>query len=174
MPFAYYYRLSRARQHTYRKSDEIVALPLPDAAGLHPLVTELAATLKCEDRARVESLCQKLALSITGRLRVGAVKVEVLAVRPHSDHGELHGLYAASPLRRVPNIVLWMRTARQQRVVAFRTFLRTLAHELCHHLDFELLGLHESFHTVGFYQRESSLFRQLVPAQAGADAGRGG
>jgi hypothetical protein len=56
-----------------------------------------------------------------------------------------------------------MRTAKQKRVVAFKTFLRTLLHELCHHLDYELLKLPDSFHTDGFYKRESSLFHQLVP-----------
>jgi hypothetical protein len=56
-----------------------------------------------------------------------------------------------------------MRTARQRRVVAFRTFLRTLLHELGHHLDYEHLRLADSFHTEGFYKRESSLFHQLVP-----------
>jgi uncharacterized damage-inducible protein DinB len=55
-----------------------------------------------------------------------------------------------------------MRTARQQRVVAFRTYLRTLLHEVGHHLDYTLLGLADSFHTQGFYQRESHLFHQLV------------
>ena len=44
----------------------------------------------------------------------------------------------------------------------FRTFLRTLLHELCHHLDYELLDLDDSFHTEGFFKRESSLFKQLV------------
>ncbi|MFQ5883375.1 MAG: hypothetical protein ACE5I9_13060 [Candidatus Methylomirabilales bacterium] len=34
--------------------------------------------------------------------------------------------------------------------------------EVCHHLGHELLGLEESFHTEGFYRRESSLFHQLV------------
>jgi len=29
-----------------------------------------------------------------------------------------------------------MRTARHKKIVAFKTFLRTLLHELCHHLDF--------------------------------------
>jgi hypothetical protein len=56
-----------------------------------------------------------------------------------------------------------MRTARQRRVVAFRTYLRTLLHELGHHLDYRYLKLADSFHTQGFYQRESSLFHQLVP-----------
>jgi hypothetical protein len=57
-----------------------------------------------------------------------------------------------------------MRTAAQSKVVAFRTFLRTLLHELAHHLDVTLLGLEESFHTEGFFRRESSLMRQLAPS----------
>ena len=55
-----------------------------------------------------------------------------------------------------------MRTAQRQQVVAFKSFLRTLLHELCHHLDYEHLALDDSFHTEGFYQRESSLFHQIV------------
>jgi hypothetical protein len=55
-----------------------------------------------------------------------------------------------------------MRTARQKRVVAFRTFLRTLLHELCHHLDYELYRLPETFHTEGFYKRESNLLRRVL------------
>src|SRR5438874_5763185 len=55
-----------------------------------------------------------------------------------------------------------MRTAKQKRVVAFRTYLRTLLHEVGHHLDYTVLGLEESYHTEGFYKRESSLFHQLV------------
>jgi hypothetical protein len=58
---------------------------------------------------------------------------------------------------------LWMRTAKRHQVVAFRTFLRTLLHELCHHLDYDCLGLKDSFHTQGFYQRESSLASQVLP-----------
>jgi hypothetical protein len=61
-----------------------------------------------------------------------------------------------------------MRTAKQRRVVAFRTYLRTLLHELGHHLDYTLLRLHDSFHTEGFYKRESSLFHQLVPSARSA------
>jgi hypothetical protein len=59
-----------------------------------------------------------------------------------------------------------MRTASRKQVVAFRTFLRTLVHELCHHLDFTYLGLSETFHTEGFFKRESALMRQLVPPGA--------
>jgi hypothetical protein len=62
-----------------------------------------------------------------------------------------------------------MRTAQRHQVVRFRTFLRTLLHELCHHLDYELLELPDSFHTDGFYRRESSLLRQLLPSVEGAE-----
>ena len=34
-----------------------------------------------------------------------------------------------------------MRTAQRAQVVKFKTFLRTLLHELCHHLDYQQLGL---------------------------------
>ena len=60
---------------------------------------------------------------------------------------------------------VWMLTARRGQVVAFRTFLRTLVHELCHHLDFTTLGLAESLHTPGFFRRESSLYDALVATE---------
>ena len=74
----------------------------------------------------------------------------------------MHGLYT-NERGRPPRIQLWMRTAKQKRVVAFRTYLRTLLHEVGHHLDYTGLRLRDSFHTEGFYKRESSLFAQLVP-----------
>ena len=61
-----------------------------------------------------------------------------------------------------------MRTAHRVQVVKFKTFLRTLLHELCHHLDYQKFRLKDSFHTEGFYRRESSLLRQLYPAELDA------
>jgi putative tricarboxylic transport membrane protein len=61
-----------------------------------------------------------------------------------------------------------MRTAKQKRVVAFRTYLRTLLHEVGHHVDYTLLGLRDSFHTEGFYKRESTLSNALIALMAGA------
>src|SRR5581483_3130762 len=75
--------------------------------------------------------------------------------------GELHGLYTWEE-GKVPVIEVWMRTAKNRRVVQFRTFLRTLLHEICHHLDFTLFELDATFHTAGFFRRESSLMRQLA------------
>jgi hypothetical protein len=101
-------------------------------------------------------------------LAIKPARVEVLAARPSARWGELHGLYTA-PDKGVPRIQVWMRTARHKRVVAFRTFLRTLLHEIGHHLDYEHLRLPDSLHTEGFFRRESSLFRQLVPEEPKAE-----
>ena len=163
MPFAYFERLSRRQQGIYLRSDKITAVPLPGAAALRPLVVELGAALESGDRALTESACQLLANGLGRALGLPPVRVTVLAARPHAKWGELHGLYESTGKPGPPpTITLWMRTARQKRVVAFRTFLRTLLHEMGHHLDYTLLKLGDSLHTQGFYQRESHLFHQLV------------
>ncbi|HVQ76279.1 MAG TPA: DinB family protein [Candidatus Binatia bacterium] len=162
-PFSYFARLSRRQQTIYLKSDAVAGVALPEPARVRPLARELATALGAGERATVEGAAQRLAIGLVRALDVPPVRVRVLAVRPHAGWGELHGLY--EPARRAgapPLITLWMRTAKQKRIVAFRTFLRTLLHEVGHHLDYTLLGLGESFHTQGFYQRESHLFHQLV------------
>ncbi|MBI4529332.1 MAG: hypothetical protein HY695_36495 [Deltaproteobacteria bacterium] len=165
MVFAYYKRLSRAQQRVYQKSDEMRSIALPDGMSIEPVIHGLTEALKREDRRATEVACQQLALVLTGNLGIRPVQVQVLAVRPSRTWGELHGLYRSVRGRGVPRITVWMRTAQRHQVVAFRTFLRTLVHEMCHHFDYELLRLPESFHTEGFYKRESSVMHQLVDAK---------
>jgi hypothetical protein len=161
MVFSYYNRLTRAQQRVYRRSDEIGSIRLPAITTSKLLVQRLAEALEGENRRNIEAACQELAAAITASLKVDSVRVEVMAVRPSRSWGELHGLYNPKQARRPAKITVWMRTAQRQKIVAFKTFLRTLLHELCHHLDYELLKLADSFHTEGFYKRESSLFYQL-------------
>jgi len=162
VPFAYYQRLSAARKRIYRDSDAIEEVPLPAGQDLEPRAARIREALAAERRAEAEAAGQDLLDALCAALRVPRLRLVVHAVRPSSDWGELHGLY--EPLEgEAARVSVWMRTARQKRVVAFRTFVRTLLHELCHHLDYELYRLAETFHTEGFYKRESSLFHQLVP-----------
>jgi hypothetical protein len=161
--FAYYAKLSRAQKAVYRRSDAVAAISLRGAWAILPLTDELRAALASEDRARVEGQVNKLAAAILADVGLPAIRVKVLSARPSKSWGELHGLYERLESHRGARITLWMRTARHKRVVAFKTFLRTLVHEICHHLDYELLELEDSFHTEGFFKRESSLVNQLVP-----------
>src|SRR2546425_8470230 len=162
MPFAYYARLSRAQQAIYRKSDEIVEVRLPAPARLHPVVEMLTTALASEDRATVQHATERMIRGLTEALGVPPVKVEVLAARPHAKWGELHGLYTAER-GKAPKIQLWMRTAKQRRVVAVRPYLRTLLHGGGPHLRYAPLRLRGSSHTEGFCQREDGLFKQHAP-----------
>ena len=164
MRFAYYNRLSSGRKTIYRRSDAIESIRLPAGHGLDGLARDLSAALTAEDKTAVTRSSGQLAAGICASLDAPLVRVRVLAKRPSDEWEELHGLYQPEDGDTAAQISVWMRTAKRQQVVAFRTFLRTLLHELCHHLDYEHLGLAESFHTEGFYKRESSLFKQLVPA----------
>jgi hypothetical protein len=51
-----------------------------------------------------------------------------------------------------------MRTALRKQVTAFGTFLSTLCHEFCHHLDYQRFGFRDSWHTRGFYERCAALY----------------
>lgn len=161
MPYAYYQRLRPWQQRIYRRSDEITAIPVPAAPELTPGALAIGQALASGDPAAATRASHELLRRICARLSVTAPVVTVLADRPAGHWGELHGLY--NPGDAGGRITVWMRTARRGQVVAFRTFLRTLLHELCHHLDYALLRLEYSFHTAGFYKRESSLYRQLIP-----------
>ncbi len=164
MPYAYFTRLSRANKAIYRQSDAIDRIELNNAARLRPLVKRLEKALALENRAQVESAVRPLCDALIADVGAAKITVKVLAARPSHDWGELHGLYEPAEGRRRARITVWMRTSRHKKVVAFRTFLRTILHEICHHLDYEVLDLDDSFHTEGFFKRESSLFRQLIPA----------
>lgn len=171
MKFSYYARLSRGDRALYDRSDALREVPLPPSPALVAIVDVLRQGLLVDDRAVVEAAAGKLARGVTELLGVEAVDVQVLAVRPALRGGELHGLYTRDGRGR-PRIRVWMRTARLGKVVAFKTFLRTLLHEVCHHLDFAKWRMRESFHTQGFFARESSLFKQLVPGEPDVEAPR--
>ena len=173
MPFAYYDRLSRREKAIYDRSDAIPRLDVPLSERLRPLVDLLKAALEQDRRRDVEVIANRLCLGLTRALGIEDVEVVVLAVRPTLQQAELHGLYTRDG-RNTPRIRVWMRTVHYKRVVAFRTFLRTLLHEVCHHVDYTHLKLEDSFHTEGFFKRESSLFYQLVPRDPAAALSRRG
>ena len=162
MPFAYFDRLTPARKVIYLRSDAIETIHLPPGPPLQDLVGRLQDALGAERRKDVQLLAQELLSNLTARLQVPPVRVKVLTVRPSGNWGELQGLYEPDEDGVPPIITVWMRTVARRQVVAFRTFLRTLLHELCHHLDYELYKFAETFHTEGFYKRESNLFAQIA------------
>jgi len=173
MRFAYYDRLPPARKRIYDRSDAIIALGLPPGIELGSTVAAIRAALMADDRRALQRACQSLCTALASGYHVPPLRVVVLASRPSDDYGELHGLYEPLEGQRRARITVWMRTAARHQVVAFKSFVRTLVHELAHHLDYELFALEETFHTEGFYKRESSLANALFAQESVSTALRG-
>jgi len=162
---AWYRRLPPGLRRIAAASDRVPSLPLRAGSNLRALVAGLPPALATGRPGAVQTVAQEIADGICRALGVPPVAVRVERRRPPLRGGELQGLYESANGRTRPRVTVWMLTAKRGQVVAYRTFLRTLLHELCHHLDYDLLRLRDSLHTQGFYQRESSLFHAL-------DAGR--
>ncbi len=158
------HRLSGAQQRAYDRSNAVGAVPLRVSARCARAVHLLEWALAHGDRPRAQRVAQVICDELCAALRVPTLRVEVKETRPSDRRGELHGLYASAGRAQV--ISVWMYTAKRRQVVAYKTFLRTLVHEMGHHLDYQLLQLRDSFPTDGFFQRESSLVHQLLAATA--------
>ncbi len=165
---AWRHRLAGAQRRAYDRSEAISSIRLQVTPRLRHAVTALAACLPCADRHRVQQASQTIADEFAAALAVPRVRLQVSGRRPANARGELHGLYTPANGGGYATLQVWMITVKRGQVVAFKTFLRTLLHEICHHLDYALLRLPYSFHTTGFYQRESSLFHQIGGATAAA------
>ncbi len=163
MRYSFFERLSAKNKRTYIRSDELREVKVPDVAPLEPFVVDLERELGAGRRVRTTRASNALVRALCMQLKAPPVRVRVRETRPTFDGGELHGLYTFAEAGEVPDIEVWMRTVARGQVVKFRTFLRTLLHEVCHHLDATIYEMPESFHTQGFFARESSLMRQLAP-----------
>ena len=173
MPFPYFDSLSAKHKRIYLASDRVREIVLPESAhaGLAVKVRRLRGALGAASHRNTEGACREITRAICEALCVAIPTVRVHEVRPTGDYGELHGLYTRWEDGRA-RIEVWMRTAVNEQPVAFRTFLRTLAHEIGHHLDYVHLALADSFHTEGFFSRESSLVKQLLAAVPPASSAR--
>ena len=164
--FSYYNRLSAKAKAIYRKGDAIASVLLPGdlelRGRLHGAAEAVGHALAEARPSRVRAAAQRICDLVTEALGTERVAVSILRARPRRAASELHGLYTRDD-GKPATIRLWMRTAARGDVVKPRTFLRTLVHELCHHLDYTHYRLGDSFHNPGFFKRESSLMRQLAP-----------
>jgi hypothetical protein len=164
MVFPYYHNLSAAGKRIYRKSDAIESIHVQNPGELHPVVLKLKRSLEDNRRRDVARHASEICRFVCEGLGTEKLIVKISTKRPSSSTEELHGLYVRT--EGVSSVLtVWMKTAAKGQVVAFKSFIRTVLHELCHHLDYTYLDLADSFHTEGFFKRESSLYRQIVPAE---------
>ena len=85
MPFAYYNRLTAAQKRIYRTSDAIESIALHAGTSEGDDVAVVRAGLATDDRALVQSACQRIVDALTDGYRVPPIRMRVLAQR-HSSY----------------------------------------------------------------------------------------
>jgi hypothetical protein len=148
----------KANRAGFLESERIKALDLPRDGHLQKIAQRLESAVKSDKIRDVRSACAEFLATASHFYEVPTGSVRVLAARPlrtrEDGTFERFGDYTPeSTLIRV-----WMRTAIRKEVTSFGTFLSTLCHEFCHHLDFKNFGFADSWRTRGFYERAAVLY----------------
>ncbi|MFZ0959626.1 MAG: hypothetical protein WAO35_01880 [Terriglobia bacterium] len=143
----------------FQKSGLLTSLPVPSDDRLRKPANSMALALAGGTVAGLLPACAaflNVAADFYGVPRPG---IRVLAARPLRVReggwaSELFGDYSPQ----TGQIRVWMRTAVRKQVTSFGTFLSTLCHEFCHHLDYHCFHFPDSWHTRGFYERTAVLY----------------
>jgi hypothetical protein len=140
-------------------SDALCELEVPPDDRLRAPAKSIDSAMRSGKSAAVREACAEFLTLASDFYRVSKPLVRVLASRPVRvrEGGwatELFGDYALEKMQ----IRVWMRTAVRKQVTSWGTFLSTLCHEFCHHLDAQRLGFRGSPHTRGFYARSAVLY----------------
>ncbi len=142
----------------FRESERIKTLDLPHDGHLQGIAKSIESAMTTGTGADVRRACKEFLEQTSEFYSVPACGIRVLAARPlrvrENWATELFGDYHPETML----IRLWMRTAVRKEVTSFGTFLSTLCHEFCHHLDFKQFGFTDSWHTRGFYERAAVLY----------------
>ena len=142
----------------FLESDRIRTLDLPQDGCLLTITKSIESAIKDRKSADARRVCAEFLTSTSHFYGIATCGIRVLAARPLRvrEHWatELFGDYNPETTL----IRIWMRTAVRKEISSFGTFMSTLCHEFCHHLDFQQFGFIDSWHTRGFYERAAELY----------------
>ena len=143
---------------SFLDSDRLKTIALPSDGRLSAAAASIESAMTEGTAADVRRTCESFLAAASDFYRVPRCGIRVLAARPlrvrEYSTTELFGDYHPDSLL----IRVWMKTAIRRDVTSFGTFLSTLCHEFCHHLDMQRLGFRQSWHTRGFYERTGALY----------------
>ena len=143
----------------FLRSDQLAELELPPDNRLNIRAAAIESAIKDGKRAVVGQACADFLAAAAAFYNVQPPGVRALAARPlrvreSGWSSELFGDYTFETML----IRIWTRTAVRKQITSGGTFLSTLCHEFCHHLDCQRLGFRHSPHTRGFYERAAALY----------------
>jgi hypothetical protein len=147
-----------ANRAGFLESDRIRTLDLPHNGRLTAMAKSIESAMKAGTSADVRCVCAELLDEASKFYEVPDCGIRVLAARPlrvrENWSTELFGDYNPETML----IRVWMRTAVRKEITSFGTFLSTVCHEFCHHLDYQRFEFRGSWHTRGFYERTAALY----------------
>lgn len=131
---------------------------MPPNGDLQEIAKRLESAMRSGKIPDVQRACCEFLATVSDFFNVPICGTRVLAARPlrvrEGWSTELFGDYTPETML----IRVWMRTAVRKDITSFGTFLSTLCHEFCHHLDFQKFSYPDSWHTRGFYERAAALY----------------
>jgi hypothetical protein len=150
-----------ATKDQYLRSDSMRSIALPPAEPSRTIALKIKQALANDDRKELQIACKELLHALSTAYNVKPPGIKVLAARPRkvTDSWVLETFGDYDP--ETTQIRLWMRTAVQKKATSYGTFLSTLCHEFCHHLDMVSLELPDTFHTRGFYERTALIYHHI-------------
>jgi hypothetical protein len=142
----------------FAESDQRHLIPLPSDRRLITNAESIELAMKDGTTGDVQRACAAFLRTASEFYHVPECGVQVLAARPlrvrEYSTTELFGDYHPGTMA----IRVWKKTAIRKETTSFGTFLSTLCHEFCHHLDFHRFTFRGSWHTRGFYERTAQLY----------------
>jgi hypothetical protein len=148
----------RKNLRRFLDSDRQRTIDLPQDTRLPQIATAIESAMTEGTSNDVRRTCDQFLSTAADFYSVPHCGIKVLAARPlrvrEYSTTELFGDYTPA----THEIRVWLRTAIRKDITSFGTFLSTLCHEFCHHLDFHALILRNSWHTRGFYERTAALY----------------
>jgi hypothetical protein len=155
----------KAKPAGFFESDRIRTLDLPQDGRVLMITRSIESAMMSGRSKDVRTACAEFMDTASTSYRVPACGIRVLAARPlqvrENWTSELFGDYTPETML----IRVWMKTAVRKETTSFGTFLSTLCHEFCHHLDFQRFGFADSWHTRGFYERAAALYHHAKGTQ---------
>lgn len=156
---------SAAQSKDYEKSITAVMKPLARSSVkvLHKTTVMLGDSLKLGDDEAINKYSNLLLSELNSMYNLPYLSVHTGGKRRLTrSGGQYYGLYRTrGDTQKKYSISVFSRTAKNQKYVAPKTFLRTLIHEWGHHYDRHVLSLMNTYHTKGFYDRINTLYGQL-------------
>jgi hypothetical protein len=142
----------------FQESDRLSALELPQDGRFQQIARRIEPAMSEGSLAGIRTTSAEFLTIAADFYRIRRPDVRALAARPlrvrEYSTIELFGDYTPD----TAVIRVWTRTAVRKQVTSFGTYLSTLCHEFCHHLDCQKFGFTRSPHTRGFYERAAMLY----------------